>query len=50
MKNTIGILRESLSKKGERRVAITPDKAKEMVASGFKLIVQPSKNPKDRGN
>jgi alpha-aminoadipic semialdehyde synthase len=45
MKNTIGILREGLSKKGERRVAVTPNYAKQIMEWGHKLIVQPANNP-----
>ena len=32
-------------KKGEKRVAVTPDFAAEIVKKGYKLIVQPAKNP-----
>lgn len=45
MKNTVGILREGLSKRGERRVAITPGYAKRIVNLGCKLIVQPENHP-----
>jgi alanine dehydrogenase len=45
MKNVIGILRESRTKRGEKRVAITPDYAKQIVNWGHRLIVQPAKNP-----
>lgn len=47
MHNTIGILREGLSKPGEKRVAITPKYAKQIVQWGHKLIVQPGVNPKN---
>ncbi len=45
MNNTIGILREAINKKGEKRVAVTPDFAAVIVSQGHKLIVQPAKNP-----
>jgi alpha-aminoadipic semialdehyde synthase len=46
MKNTIGIMREGISKRGEQRVAITPKYAKEVVNWGHKLIVQSAKHPR----
>jgi saccharopine dehydrogenase (NAD+, L-lysine forming) len=46
MNNTIGILREAINKKGEKRVAVTPAYAAGIVQKGHKLIVQPAKNPK----
>ncbi len=46
MKNIIGIMREGISKRGEQRVAITPQYAKEIVNWGHKLIVQSAKHPK----
>lgn len=45
MKNTIAIRREDLSKKGEKRVAITPKLAQEIVANGHQLLVQPGIHP-----
>ncbi len=45
MKNTIGILREAINKKGEKRVAVTPAFAAQIVEKGYKLFVQPAKNP-----
>lgn len=39
-------MREGISKRGERRVAITPKYAKEIVGWGNKLIVQSAKHPK----
>ena len=45
MKNIIGILREGLSKKGEKRVAVTPEYAKQIVEWGYKLIAQPATHP-----
>jgi alpha-aminoadipic semialdehyde synthase len=45
MINIIGILREGLSKKGEKRVAVTPEWAKHIVEWGHKLIVQPAAHP-----
>lgn len=46
MKNIIGIMREGISKRGEKRVAITPKYAKEIVKLGHKLIIQSAKHPK----
>ena len=46
MKNIIGVLREGLSKKGEKRVAVTPEYAKQIVEWGYKLVVQPAAHPK----
>ena len=45
MNNVIGIMREGISKRGEKRVAITPKYAKEIVNWEHKLIVQPAKHP-----
>ncbi|QQS34813.1 MAG: hypothetical protein IPM56_11135 [Ignavibacteriales bacterium] len=45
MKNIVGILREGKSKKGEKRTAITPAAAKEIVEWGHKLIVQSAFHP-----
>ncbi len=45
MRNIVGILREGLSKKGEKRVAVTPEYAKQIVEWGYKLIVQPAAHP-----
>ncbi len=45
MKNTIGILREGRSKRGEKRVAVTPAYAKQIVEWGHKLIVQSAFHP-----
>jgi len=45
MKNVIGIMREGLSKKGEKRVAVTPDKAKQIIEWGQKFIVQSAIHP-----
>ena len=39
-------MREGISKRGEKRVAITPKYAKEIVSWGYKLIVQSAKHPK----
>jgi NAD/NADP transhydrogenase alpha subunit len=38
MKNVIGIMREGISKRGEKRVAITPHYAKEIIKWGHRLI------------
>lgn len=45
MKNVIGILREGRSKRGEKRVAVTPAYAKQIVEWGHKLIVQSAFHP-----
>ncbi len=45
MNNTIGILREAINKKGEKRVAVTPTFAAHIVQQGYKLTVQPAKYP-----
>ncbi len=50
MQNTIGILREGLSKKGEKRVAVTPEYAKQIVEWGYKLIIQPASHPETGEN
>jgi alanine dehydrogenase len=50
MNNIIGVLREGLSKKGEKRVAITPEYAKQIVEWGYKLIVQPAAHPETGEN
>ena len=42
MKNTVGIMREGVTKKGEKRVAVTPGNAKLIVEWGHNLIVQSS--------
>ncbi|MBS4034007.1 MAG: hypothetical protein KGZ85_06055 [Ignavibacterium sp.] len=46
MKNVIGIMREGISKRGEKRVAITPHYAKEIINWGHRLLVQSAKHPK----
>lgn len=46
MKNVIGIMREGISKRGEKRVAITPHYAKEIIKWGHNLIIQSAKHPK----
>lgn len=46
MHNIIGIMREGISKRGEKRVAITPNIARLIVGWGHKLIVQSAKHPK----
>lgn len=45
MKNIIGIRREDLSKKGEKRVAITPDLAARALLPAHTLLVQPAIHP-----
>ena len=47
MHNIIGIMREGLSKPGEKRVAITPKYAKQIIEWGHKLIIQPAVNPQN---
>jgi alanine dehydrogenase len=47
MKNTVGIIREGLSKPGEKRVAITPEYAAQITGWGHTLIVQSAVNPKN---
>jgi len=47
MNNVIGIMREGLSKPGEKRAAITPKYAKQIIEWGHKLIIQPAINPKN---
>lgn len=47
MKNTIAIRREDLSKRGEKRVAVTPRLAKEVSSNGHKLIVQTGIHPSE---
>lgn len=46
MKNVIGIMREGISKRGEKRVAITPHYAKEIINWEHRLIIQSAKHPK----
>src|SRR5210317_1015498 len=50
MNNTVGILREGLSKKGEKRVAVTPEWAKHIVEWGHKLFIQPAVHPETNEN
>ncbi|MGD8305496.1 MAG: hypothetical protein PVF17_02480 [Ignavibacteria bacterium] len=50
MYNKIGILREGLDKKGEKRVAVTPETAKLIVEWGHDLIVQPAHHPETNEN
>lgn len=46
MKNVIGIMREGISKRGEKRVGITPHYAKEIIKWGHRLLIQSAKHPK----
>ena len=48
MHNIIGIMREGISKRGEKRVAVTPNFARVIVGWGHKLIVQSAKHPKTK--
>ena len=43
--NTIAIRREDLNKKGERRVALTPEFAAKLCAEGHHILVQPAIHP-----
>ena len=45
MKNIIGIRREDPDKKGEKRVAITPQMVGKLVQDGAKVLVQPERDP-----
>ncbi len=45
MKNIIAIRREGSNKRGEKRVAITPSYAKQIIEWGHDLFVQPSISP-----
>ena len=45
MKNVVGIMREGLTKKGEKRVSVTPGYAKQIVDWGHNLIVQSAVHP-----
>ena len=45
MKNVIAIRREDDNKKGEKRVAITPEIAGNLVNSGFDVLIQPAISP-----
>lgn len=45
MKNTVGIRREDDSKRGERRVALTPASVRQLADQGIRVIVQPAENP-----
>ena len=45
MKNTIGIIREGKSKRGEKRTAVVPSDAKLIVDLGHKLIIQSATHP-----
>ncbi len=47
MKNIIGIFREGISKRGEKRVAITPEVAKYFIDWKHQLLVQSRFNPKN---
>lgn len=46
MNNIIGIRREDLSKRGEKRVAITPELAHHITREGHRLILQSATHPK----
>jgi alanine dehydrogenase len=44
-KNVVGLRREGIAKKGEKRAAIIPEDAGYITKLGYRLIVQPSVNP-----
>ena len=48
MHNIIGVFREGRSKRGEQRVAITPNVATQIVDWGYKLIVQSRIHPESK--
>lgn len=48
MKNTVGLFREGKSKRGEKRTAITPATAKQIINWGHKLIVQSGVHPETK--
>lgn len=50
MSITVGIRREDLNKRGERRVAITPNKAKSLIEKGITIIAQSGNHPKSGEN
>jgi alpha-aminoadipic semialdehyde synthase len=50
MPNTIGIRREDLSKKGEKRVALVPQHAEKLTQAGHRLLVQPAIHPDTKEN
>lgn len=43
--NTLGIRREDLSKKGEKRVALVPEYVQGLVQRGHRVLVQPARHP-----
>ncbi|MEZ4771728.1 MAG: hypothetical protein R3D00_01015 [Bacteroidia bacterium] len=45
MENIIGIRREDLSKRGEKRVALVPELVHQLAQNGVNVIVQPARNP-----
>jgi len=45
MKNVIGIMREGLTKKGEKRVAVTPGKANHIIDWEHTIIIQSAVHP-----
>lgn len=47
MKNIIGILREGIDKLGEKRTAITPANANQIINWGFKLLIEPAVDPEN---
>ena len=44
-KNVIAVRREDLDKRGEQRVALTPEQARTITGAAHTLLVQPRKNP-----
>ncbi len=47
MKNIIGILREGIDKHGEKRTAVTPVNAQQIIDWGYKLLVEPAIDPEN---
>ena len=45
MKNVIGIMREGITKKGEKRVAVTPGKVKQIIDWEHTIIIQSASHP-----
>ncbi|MDX2248852.1 MAG: hypothetical protein SF052_18840 [Bacteroidia bacterium] len=48
MENIIGIRREDLSKKGEKRVALVPELIQTLTRQGISVVVQPAIHPETR--
>ncbi|WNJ15926.1 hypothetical protein [Pontibacter sp. G13] len=50
MKNVIGIRREDLNKKGEKRVALVPEAVAHFCSKDFRFLVQPGIHPETQEN